>query len=153
MSNVCSMLAQFYVCFLIYDTLCRLPFLSAGLTIFKRQSQIFLWPTMEISLIGEILAITIVYYSKIMWLTSFGLSANFRPFVETRASLHGLSMHREIGFQKDSQGEYKSSQSIHMDCLKYDLTRLFFSRNFLECLPCPNPSCLHVCIKQMGKKR
>lgn len=41
-----------------------------------------------------------------------------RPFVETRAALHGLSMHREIGFQKDSLGEYKSSQAIHMDCLR-----------------------------------
>ncbi|KAM9360448.1 DNA polymerase epsilon catalytic subunit A [Symphorus nematophorus] len=41
------------------------------------------------------------------------------PFVETRAALHGLSMHREIGFQKDSQGEYKSSQAIHMDCLRW----------------------------------
>ncbi|KAM9811154.1 DNA polymerase epsilon catalytic subunit A [Neosynchiropus ocellatus] len=41
------------------------------------------------------------------------------PFVETRASLHGLSMHREIGFQKDNQGEYKSSQAIHMDCLRW----------------------------------
>ncbi|AWP07054.1 putative DNA polymerase epsilon catalytic subunit A [Scophthalmus maximus] len=41
------------------------------------------------------------------------------PFIETRASLHGLSMHREIGFQKDNQGEYKSSQAIHMDCLRW----------------------------------
>ncbi|KAF6729488.1 DNA polymerase epsilon catalytic subunit A [Oryzias melastigma] len=41
------------------------------------------------------------------------------PFVETRATAHGLSMHREIGFQKDSQGEYKSSQAIHMDCLRW----------------------------------
>lgn len=41
-----------------------------------------------------------------------------RPFVEARAALHGLNMHREIGFQKDSQGEYKSSQAIHMDCLR-----------------------------------
>uniref|UniRef100_A0A3B5MER7 DNA polymerase epsilon catalytic subunit n=1 Tax=Xiphophorus couchianus TaxID=32473 RepID=A0A3B5MER7_9TELE len=41
------------------------------------------------------------------------------PFVETRAALHGLSMHREIGFQKDNQGEYKSSQAIHMDCLRW----------------------------------
>ncbi|XP_029019497.1 DNA polymerase epsilon catalytic subunit A [Betta splendens] len=41
------------------------------------------------------------------------------PFVETRAGLHGLSMYREIGFQKDSQGEYKSSQAIHMDCLRW----------------------------------
>ncbi|XP_076126347.1 DNA polymerase epsilon catalytic subunit A [Alosa pseudoharengus] len=41
------------------------------------------------------------------------------PFVETRAAQHGLSMHKEIGFQKDSQGEYKSSQAIHMDCLRW----------------------------------
>uniref|UniRef100_A0A3Q3JPX5 DNA polymerase epsilon catalytic subunit n=1 Tax=Monopterus albus TaxID=43700 RepID=A0A3Q3JPX5_MONAL len=41
------------------------------------------------------------------------------PFIEARATLHGLSMHREIGFQKDSQGEYKSSQAIHMDCLRW----------------------------------
>uniref|UniRef100_A0A3P9H1R7 DNA polymerase epsilon catalytic subunit n=1 Tax=Oryzias latipes TaxID=8090 RepID=A0A3P9H1R7_ORYLA len=41
------------------------------------------------------------------------------PFVETRAAVHGLNMHREIGFQKDSQGEYKSSQAIHMDCLRW----------------------------------
>ncbi|XP_043835295.1 DNA polymerase epsilon catalytic subunit A [Dromiciops gliroides] len=41
------------------------------------------------------------------------------PFVEARAAVHGLSMHQEIGFQKDSQGEYKSSQCIHMDCLRW----------------------------------
>ncbi|XP_015221455.2 DNA polymerase epsilon catalytic subunit A [Lepisosteus oculatus] len=41
------------------------------------------------------------------------------PFVETRAAHHGLNMHREIGFQKDSQGEYKASQAIHMDCLRW----------------------------------
>uniref|UniRef100_A0A4W4F1C0 DNA polymerase epsilon catalytic subunit n=1 Tax=Electrophorus electricus TaxID=8005 RepID=A0A4W4F1C0_ELEEL len=41
------------------------------------------------------------------------------PFVEARAAQHGLSMHQEIGFQKDSQGEYKSSQAIHMDCLRW----------------------------------
>ncbi|XP_057689041.1 DNA polymerase epsilon catalytic subunit A-like isoform X1 [Corythoichthys intestinalis] len=41
------------------------------------------------------------------------------PFVETRASVHGLSMYREIGFQKDSQGEYKSSQAIHMDSFRW----------------------------------
>lgn len=28
-------------------------------------------------------------------------------------------MYQEIGFQKDSQGEYKASQCIHMDCLRY----------------------------------
>ncbi|XP_066545416.1 DNA polymerase epsilon catalytic subunit A [Amia ocellicauda] len=41
------------------------------------------------------------------------------PFVETRAAQHGLNMYREIGFQKDSQGEYKASQAIHMDCLRW----------------------------------
>uniref|UniRef100_A0A8C9JJA6 DNA polymerase epsilon catalytic subunit n=1 Tax=Panthera tigris altaica TaxID=74533 RepID=A0A8C9JJA6_PANTA len=41
------------------------------------------------------------------------------PFVEARAAVHGLSMYQEIGFQKDSQGEYKASQCIHMDCLRW----------------------------------
>ncbi|RXM93467.1 DNA polymerase epsilon catalytic subunit A, partial [Acipenser ruthenus] len=41
------------------------------------------------------------------------------PFVETRAAQHGLDMYREIGFQKDSQGEYKASQAIHMDCFRW----------------------------------
>ncbi|XP_016146771.1 DNA polymerase epsilon catalytic subunit A-like [Sinocyclocheilus grahami] len=41
------------------------------------------------------------------------------PFIETRAAQLGLSMHREIGFQKDNQGEYKASQAIHMDCLRW----------------------------------
>ncbi|XP_075685545.1 DNA polymerase epsilon catalytic subunit A [Rhinoderma darwinii] len=41
------------------------------------------------------------------------------PFVETRATVHGMSMFQEIGFQKDSQGEYKSPPCIHMDCLRW----------------------------------
>uniref|UniRef100_A0A8C8XUY3 DNA polymerase epsilon catalytic subunit n=1 Tax=Panthera leo TaxID=9689 RepID=A0A8C8XUY3_PANLE len=41
------------------------------------------------------------------------------PFVEARAAVHGLSTYQEIGFQKDSQGEYKASQCIHMDCLRW----------------------------------
>lgn len=41
-----------------------------------------------------------------------------RPFVEARAAVHGLNMYQEIGFQKDSQGEYKAPQCIHMDCLR-----------------------------------
>uniref|UniRef100_A0A8C3Y6J6 DNA polymerase epsilon catalytic subunit n=1 Tax=Catharus ustulatus TaxID=91951 RepID=A0A8C3Y6J6_CATUS len=41
------------------------------------------------------------------------------PFVEARAAAHGLNMYQEIGFQKDSQGEYKASQCIHMDCLRW----------------------------------
>lgn len=34
-------------------------------------------------------------------------------------------MYQEIGFQKDSQGEYKASQCIHMDCLRYELLPLY----------------------------
>ncbi|XP_005403009.1 PREDICTED: DNA polymerase epsilon catalytic subunit A isoform X4 [Chinchilla lanigera] len=41
------------------------------------------------------------------------------PFVEARAAVHGLSMYQEIGFQKDSQGEYKAPHCIHMDCLRW----------------------------------
>ncbi|XP_036290221.1 DNA polymerase epsilon catalytic subunit A isoform X1 [Pipistrellus kuhlii] len=41
------------------------------------------------------------------------------PFVEARAAVHGLNMYQEIGFQKDSQGEYKAPQCIHMDCLRW----------------------------------
>lgn len=41
------------------------------------------------------------------------------PFIETRAAQHGLNMHREIGFQKDNQGEYKASQAVHMDCFRW----------------------------------
>uniref|UniRef100_A0A4W5MAK6 DNA polymerase epsilon catalytic subunit n=1 Tax=Hucho hucho TaxID=62062 RepID=A0A4W5MAK6_9TELE len=42
-----------------------------------------------------------------------------RPFVETRAAHHGLNMYREIGFQKDNQGEYRASQAIHMDAFRW----------------------------------
>uniref|UniRef100_A0A3P9H1U2 DNA polymerase epsilon catalytic subunit n=1 Tax=Oryzias latipes TaxID=8090 RepID=A0A3P9H1U2_ORYLA len=52
-------------------------------------------------------------------LQTYGCTREELPFVETRAAVHGLNMHREIGFQKDSQGEYKSSQAIHMDCLRW----------------------------------
>ncbi|XP_048467692.1 DNA polymerase epsilon catalytic subunit A [Rhincodon typus] len=41
------------------------------------------------------------------------------PFVEARAAVHGLNMYKEIGFQKDSQGEFKASQSVHMDCYRW----------------------------------
>uniref|UniRef100_A0A915L7P5 DNA polymerase epsilon catalytic subunit n=1 Tax=Romanomermis culicivorax TaxID=13658 RepID=A0A915L7P5_ROMCU len=41
------------------------------------------------------------------------------PFVETRAASYNLNMSKEIGFAKDGQGEYKSSQSIHMDAFKW----------------------------------
>lgn len=55
-----------------------------------------------------------------------------RPFVEARAAIHGLSMYQEIGFQKDSQGEYKSPQCIHMDCLRYVYTH---SRPLMTMIP------------------
>ncbi|KAL9936385.1 hypothetical protein V8E36_004453, partial [Tilletia maclaganii] len=41
------------------------------------------------------------------------------PFVEARAQLHGLSMLNEIGFSKDNEGEYKSTQAAHMDCFRW----------------------------------
>ncbi|XP_048412228.2 DNA polymerase epsilon catalytic subunit A isoform X2 [Stegostoma tigrinum] len=41
------------------------------------------------------------------------------PFVEARAAVHGLNMYKETGFQKDSQGEFKASQSVHMDCYRW----------------------------------
>lgn len=82
-------------------------------------------------------------------LTCFFLS---RPFVETRAAVHGLNMHREIGFQKDSQGEYKSSQAIHMDCLRCQHKRhsiiLNGIFNYTDLSPL-SP----VSMYQVGKKR
>ena len=42
----------------------------------------------------------------------------YRPFVETRAAIHGLDMMREIGFQRDNQGEYKSRAASHLDCFR-----------------------------------
>ncbi|XP_076438241.1 DNA polymerase epsilon catalytic subunit A-like [Babylonia areolata] len=41
------------------------------------------------------------------------------PFVETRAAIHGLDMMREIGFQRDNQGEYKSRAASHLDCFRW----------------------------------
>lgn len=41
------------------------------------------------------------------------------PFVEARAAYHGLDMFSEIGFAKDSEGEYKSSYCVHMDCYRW----------------------------------
>ncbi|KAK7499885.1 hypothetical protein BaRGS_00008976, partial [Batillaria attramentaria] len=41
------------------------------------------------------------------------------PFVETRAAIHGLDMMREIGFQRDNQGEYKSRPASHLDCFRW----------------------------------
>ena len=41
------------------------------------------------------------------------------PFVENRARFHGLNMFDEIGFARDSEGEYKSSYCTHMDCFRW----------------------------------
>ncbi|PAA63472.1 hypothetical protein BOX15_Mlig016561g2 [Macrostomum lignano] len=41
------------------------------------------------------------------------------PFVEARASVHGINMQDRIGFARDNQNEYKSRPAIHMDCLKW----------------------------------
>ncbi|KAG0690580.1 DNA polymerase epsilon catalytic subunit [Pichia californica] len=41
------------------------------------------------------------------------------PFVEARASFHGIDMFKEIGFSKDAEGEYKSTYCAHMDCFRW----------------------------------
>ncbi|KAF8369177.1 pole-1, partial [Pristionchus pacificus] len=41
------------------------------------------------------------------------------PFVEARAEVRGLSMAREIGFEKNAQEEYKCRNCIHMDAFKW----------------------------------
>lgn len=41
------------------------------------------------------------------------------PFVEARAAFHGMDMFDEIGFKKDSEGEYKSAHCAHMDCFRW----------------------------------
>jgi DNA polymerase epsilon subunit 1 len=41
------------------------------------------------------------------------------PFVEARASVHGLDMYDEIGFAVDAEGEYKSTYCSHMDCYRW----------------------------------
>jgi DNA polymerase epsilon subunit 1 len=38
------------------------------------------------------------------------------PFVEARAKFHGLNMYEEIGYSRNSSGEYLSANSSHMDC-------------------------------------
>lgn len=43
---------------------------------------------------------------------------SFRPFVEARAAVHGFNMLAEIGFSKNSAGEYRSSTAVHLDAFK-----------------------------------
>jgi len=40
------------------------------------------------------------------------------PFVDIRAKIHGISMYDEIGFKPDNEQEYKSRQTMHMDCFR-----------------------------------
>ncbi|KEY65398.1 hypothetical protein S7711_04295 [Stachybotrys chartarum IBT 7711] len=41
------------------------------------------------------------------------------PFVETRASVHGIDMYQEIGWKKDSEDQFKCNYSVHMDCFHW----------------------------------
>jgi DNA polymerase epsilon subunit 1 len=41
------------------------------------------------------------------------------PFVEARASINGIDMYREIGWKKDSEDQFKSTWSVHMDCFHW----------------------------------
>ncbi|KAJ8327871.1 DNA polymerase epsilon catalytic subunit [Batrachochytrium dendrobatidis] len=41
------------------------------------------------------------------------------PFVEDRCKVHNIDLFMEIGFSKDSSGEYKSRTAIHMDCFAW----------------------------------
>ncbi|KAI5296332.1 DNA polymerase epsilon catalytic subunit [Ascosphaera acerosa] len=41
------------------------------------------------------------------------------PFVEARASIHGIDMYMEIGFRKNSEDIYQSDHCVHMDCFAW----------------------------------
>lgn len=41
------------------------------------------------------------------------------PFVDDRARFHDMDLFEEIGFAKDSEGEYKSNYCAHMDCFRW----------------------------------
>jgi DNA polymerase epsilon subunit 1 len=41
------------------------------------------------------------------------------PFVEARASVHGIDMYREIGFRKNSEDVYQSTHCAHMDAFAW----------------------------------
>ena len=61
------------------------------------------------------------------------------PFVDARASYHGIDMAEEIGFAIDKQGEYKCRPSIHMDAFRWVATQLLEKLHALIgiCLPAP----------------
>ena len=41
------------------------------------------------------------------------------PFVEARASVHGIDMYQEIGFRKNMEDIYQSNYCVHMDCFAW----------------------------------
>ena len=41
------------------------------------------------------------------------------PFLAARAKAHGIDMYLEIGFQKDSEDEFKCRGCVHMDCFRW----------------------------------
>lgn len=41
------------------------------------------------------------------------------PFVDARATANGMSMHHEIGFSKNKEGDYASRTCSHMDAFKF----------------------------------
>ncbi len=41
------------------------------------------------------------------------------PFVQTRATKHGLDLQQEMGFKVTPGGEYLSRSIVHMDCLHW----------------------------------
>uniref|UniRef100_A0A158Q8A2 DNA polymerase epsilon catalytic subunit n=1 Tax=Elaeophora elaphi TaxID=1147741 RepID=A0A158Q8A2_9BILA len=41
------------------------------------------------------------------------------PFVEARAAVHGLNMLSEIGVSKNSSGEYRTTNAVHLDAFKW----------------------------------
>lgn len=41
------------------------------------------------------------------------------PFLATRAKIHGIDMVLEIGFEKDSEDEFKSRSCSHMDAFRW----------------------------------
>lgn len=41
------------------------------------------------------------------------------PFVDARASVNGIDMYQEIGWKRDSEDQYKSNYSVHMDCFHW----------------------------------
>ena len=41
------------------------------------------------------------------------------PFVEARASFHGIDMYHEIGFRKNNEDIYQSDYCVHMDCFSW----------------------------------